>query len=221
VFSILLVHAHSLCRGHHALYLLRFAPLHHQDRHKLHDDTTSANTAADSDGSAADDDEDDEQPLQDRDQEDPDVLHYVFHRMSRIIRPRRLEQRAAGLRWMGAVASQLEPQDLLPYLPPVAAGLYSILTRQEENEPHKGLAQEVFEVVQERSGADGAFLRMYNDVKQARDVKRAKRKRLRAVEAVMDPAAAAAKKMRRNKAKRCVHVRGCASVLCVRVLGAP
>ena len=68
--------------------------------------------------------------------------------------------------------------------------------------------------MQSRAGTQ-PFLKAYNDVRAHRDERRAARKRFRAVEAVMDPAAAAAKKIRRNQAKRYVAAAflcGCACV---------
>lgn len=68
------------------------------------------------DGSGSEKEDEADKEAADQPTEDPDTMHWVFNRISRLIRPRRPTCRAAGLRWMGAVASKLEAEQLRPYL---------------------------------------------------------------------------------------------------------
>ena len=87
-----------------------------QDLHRADTDASGDGDgkAGDSGGEAGSDEDGDK--ADDGAAPDTDALNWVFNRVSRLIRPRRDVCRAAGLRFIGAVASKLEAEQLLPYL---------------------------------------------------------------------------------------------------------
>lgn len=84
---------------------------------------------------------------------------------------------------------------------PVARCVYAVLARPD-SEPHKPLAQQLFDLAQERSSPAGRFLKVYGAIRSEKEAQRVERKRIRKMEAVLDPALAAQRRIKATKAKR-------------------
>lgn len=84
----------------------------------------------------------------------------------------------------------------------MARCVYAVLARPD-SEPHKPLAQQLFDLAQERSSPAGRFLKVYGAIRSEKEAQRVERKRIRKMEAVLDPALAAQRRIKATKAKRC------------------
>eukprot|EP00936_MAST-01D_sp_MAST-1D-sp1_P001467 g1467.t1 len=136
-----------------------------------------------------------------------DPLRWLFRRMSKLAtakgRTDRDCQRCAVFKWFAAVATQCDKRLTLRFLTAMLEPLQRATTYENEREHVKDLAQEVISLLEHRvtelAGAT-AFGNAYAAVQQQAATKRAARKRERALEAVMDPGAAATRKRRKHQA---------------------
>ncbi|BDA46528.1 probable small subunit processome component 20 homolog [Coccomyxa sp. Obi] len=130
------------------------------------------------------------------------TLHGLIRRMARLADDRswpRQGARLAALRFTAALASRLGRDDIPPYLPTMLLPLYRITEGNAANPDEvKALAEEVLAHLREVAGPD-ALLAAYNRARQTVNSARSERRRQRALQAMLDPEAAAQARMRKQE----------------------
>jgi len=132
-------------------------------------------------------------------------LRGLMHRMARVADDKsfvRQVQRNAALRFIAAVASRLGPDRVSPYLPTLLRPLYRITEplAMGNSDDIKSLSDEIVAHMRSLIGAD-AFLAAYNAARESVKRQRGDRKQRAAVQALVDPEAAAKRKLRASARK--------------------
>ncbi|KAH0588866.1 hypothetical protein H2248_004657 [Termitomyces sp. 'cryptogamus'] len=115
------------------------------------------------------------------------------------------QQPLAILRWFAAMATHMEPSYLEKFLVHILTPLYRLLEEDAINDSHmdelKTLATELQDLLQGKVGAS-QFSTTYNQIRQSVLGVRRDRKAARATQAVINPEAAARRRMHRNAVKK-------------------
>lgn len=108
-------------------------------------------------------------------------------------------KRTCVFKFLGAIAVDLGKDRLSPYLTTIIAPLYRELdsTYAEQDPTLKNLAQELIELLKKQVGLE-KFSLAFSAVQKEAGMKRAARKRHRAMQAVAKPDIAAKKKLKKN-----------------------
>lgn len=111
-------------------------------------------------------------------------------------------KRTCVFKFLGAIAMDLGKERLGPYLTTIIAPLYRELdsTYADQDPTLKNLAQELIELLKKHVGLE-RFSLAYSSVQKEFSVRRAERKRHRAMQAVANPDIAAKKKLKKHKNK--------------------
>ncbi|KAI9322632.1 hypothetical protein BX666DRAFT_2023084 [Dichotomocladium elegans] len=113
--------------------------------------------------------------------------------------------RASIFKWYAAVANQMQPEELPPYLTSMITPLYKVTTDQiikdAKFDELKQLANEVLELLQNKAGPT-IYFSAYQRVRQREADTREERKAKRAIEAVANPEIRAKKKLRKAEKKK-------------------
>jgi U3 small nucleolar RNA-associated protein 20 len=162
-----------------------------------------------------DDDDDDEAEEEEEEGEEKQAaaaevqepLVWIFNRMSRLGTARgktdRDVQRCGCYKWFAAVTVACPKALVLRFLTSMIAPLQRSLAYENESEDVQELAKEVMELLEQKVTAHAgkmAFANAYAAVQKQATQKRASRKRERAIEAVVDPGAAAERKRSKHRA---------------------
>ncbi|XP_004349859.1 hypothetical protein CAOG_01339 [Capsaspora owczarzaki ATCC 30864] len=117
--------------------------------------------------------------------------------------PRNIVQRSHILKWFAAMAATLGPHLVIPFLDIMLSPVYRIVTDDSgtKNESLITLGNEVVDLLQQVVGPT-RFHQTYNAVRTQVQNVRSDRKRNRVIQAVVDPAAAARRKIKKNLGKR-------------------
>ncbi|KAF6340759.1 UTP20 small subunit processome component [Rhinolophus ferrumequinum] len=138
----------------------------------------------------------------------PATLLYLIQKLSRIAKleaaysPRNPLKRTCIFKFLGAVAMDLGADKVKPYLPVIIDPLFRELnsTYAEQDPSLKNLSQEIIELLKKLVGLESFSLAFASVQKQA-NVKRALRKKRKALEFVTNPDIAAKKKLKKHKNK--------------------
>ncbi|PRW58885.1 small subunit processome component 20-like protein [Chlorella sorokiniana] len=133
------------------------------------------------------------------------TLHGLVRRMVRLADDKtyaRQLQRGIALRFIAAVASRLGVERVLPYLPLLMRPLYRITEPGAAGNPAEvtSLADEIVAHLRTLVGGD-AMLAAYNQAREAVRRQRGERKRKAALQTLVDPEAAAKRKIRKQQRK--------------------
>uniref|UniRef100_A0A8C5D0P0 UTP20 small subunit processome component n=1 Tax=Gadus morhua TaxID=8049 RepID=A0A8C5D0P0_GADMO len=150
-----------------------------------------------------------EKQVEEGDQDDrPPSLLWIIKKLSLMARreaantPKIPLKRLCVFKFLGAVSMDLGPERLAPYLTPILQPLFRELhsTYAEQDPILKNLSQELIELLKKQVGLK-TFSMAFSGVQKEFTLRRAARKRQRALQAVTNPDFAARKKMKKHKNK--------------------
>uniref|UniRef100_A0A8C4Z7G3 UTP20 small subunit processome component n=1 Tax=Gadus morhua TaxID=8049 RepID=A0A8C4Z7G3_GADMO len=150
-----------------------------------------------------------EEQVEEGDQDDrPPSLLWIIKKLSLMARreaantPKIPLKRLCVFKFLGAVSMDLGPERLAPYLTPILQPLFRELhsTYAEQDPILKNLSQELIELLKKQVGLK-TFSMAFSGVQKEFTLRRAARKRQRALQAVTNPDFAARKKMKKHKNK--------------------
>ncbi|KAM6984775.1 small subunit processome component 20 homolog [Aplochiton taeniatus] len=152
--------------------------------------------------------EEEEEEEQDEKDNRPPSLLWMMKKLSLMAKreaadtPKIPLKRACVFKFLGAIAVDLGKDCLGPYLATIIAPLHRELdsTYAEQDPTLKNLAQELIELLKKQVGLE-RFSLAFSAVQKEAGMKRAARKRQRAMQAVANPDIAAKKKLKKNKNK--------------------
>ncbi|XP_051857734.1 small subunit processome component 20 homolog isoform X2 [Antechinus flavipes] len=138
----------------------------------------------------------------------PANLFWLIHKLSVMAKreaaysPKNPLKRTCIFKFLGALALDLGPDKVRPFLPMILAPLFRELnsTYSEQDPSLKNLSQEILELLKKMVGLEAFSLAFASVQKRARD-KRALRLRRKAMQFVTNPDIAAKKKMKKHKNK--------------------
>ncbi|XP_074127468.1 small subunit processome component 20 homolog [Sminthopsis crassicaudata] len=138
----------------------------------------------------------------------PANLFWLIHKLSVMAKreaaysPKNPLKRTCIFKFLGALALDLGPDKVRPFLPMILAPLFRELnsTYAEQDPSLKNLSQEILELLKKMVGLEAFSLAFASVQKRARD-KRALRLRRKAMQFVTNPDIAAKKKMKKHKNK--------------------
>ncbi|KAM9772369.1 small subunit processome component 20 homolog [Syngnathus typhle] len=151
-----------------------------------------------------DGDEEEEEEDDNKDNKPPSLL-WLIKKLSLMAKreaannPKIPLKRTCVFKFLGAIAMDLGKERLGPYLTTVIAPLYRELesTYAEQDPTLKNLAQELIELMKKQTGLE-TFSLAFTAVQRQFAVRRTKRKRQRAMQAVTNPDIAAKKKLKKH-----------------------
>jgi hypothetical protein len=133
-----------------------------------------------------------------------DPVYRVFDRATTVARMRGGAACSAVLKWMSAVALRLPAAETRRYMVPCARLLYRLTSSDAPDTQLapsvRALAAEAVDLLQSHAGAQ-AFLRAFNAERGRTTTRRLARRRDRALQKVLDPAAAARLKAKKQAGK--------------------
>ncbi|KAM8982078.1 small subunit processome component 20 homolog [Sarcophilus harrisii] len=138
----------------------------------------------------------------------PANLFWLIHKLSVMAKreaaysPKNPLKRTCVFKFLGALALDLGPDKVRPFLPMILAPLFRELnsTYAEQDPSLKNLSQEILELLKKMVGLEAFSLAFASVQKRARD-KRALRLQRKAMQFVTNPEVAAKKKMKKHKNK--------------------
>ncbi|XP_020837992.1 LOW QUALITY PROTEIN: small subunit processome component 20 homolog [Phascolarctos cinereus] len=168
-------------------------------------DAGQAEEASDGEGEAAGTEE---KAGTEEEQDRPANLYWLIHKLSIMAKreaaysPKNPLKRTCVFKFLGALAIDLGPAKVRPFLPMILAPLFRELnsTYSEQDPSLKNLSQEILELLKKMVGLEAFSLAFASVQKRARE-KRALRIRRKALQFVTNPDVAAKKKMKKHKNK--------------------
>eukprot|EP01135_Chromosphaera_perkinsii_P004611 Nk52_evm4s292 gene=Nk52_evmTU4s292 len=138
-----------------------------------------------------------------------DGLDFFFKTMSDMARKESSKQatgvlkKMTALKWFAAMCSYLKKDAIIPFVPHILALVYRLLNQSEEtcDEELRTFASQLSSMMEQLIGTSEYFS-LYNKCRQSVDALRANRKKQRVIQGVIDPAAAARRKVKQNLLKK-------------------